>query len=461
MTISIIVRTKNEERWMKPLFDGIQRQIVDEDVEVILVDNNSEDRTVEKALAHNPNTKVVKIRDFLPGKAINDGVRASSGRYIVVVSAHCPPVNETWLASMKQNLQSDDTVAGVYGRQVPVPFTAPIDKRDLLITFGLDRKIQVKDSFFHNANSMIPREIWEKFPFDETVANIEDRLWGQQVIENGYKIIYEPEAEVFHYHGIHQSNKNNRVNNIINILESSIPDFKSGKSETPFDPDNLEVCCLIPIRKDDTTIGSNRQLIERTVASAQACTLIDQIHVTTDSHEIAALCRDLGVTKVHLRSSYQSSVLEGGVAVRADEVLATLISDLENSGYLPDILVPIETLYPFRTSALLSDVIKRLLAGGFDTVVAGYEEFRPVWSDSDGMMKKLGGQEAQRNDRSPLLIGLPSLACATYPSVLRLGSRMGKEVALSKVQDPISRIEVRTEEEFQLFKDLLSLRKVT
>lgn len=455
MTISIIIRTKNEERWIRPLFDGIARQDVDEDIEIILVDNNSNDKTVERAIAYHSNLKVVNIDDFLPGKAINDGIRASCGEFIVIVSAHCPPVQDDWLSKMKQGLVEDENFAGVYGRQVPVPFSSPTDKRDLLITFGLDRRIQIKDSFFHNANSMISREIWEKYPFDESVKNIEDRIWGQRVIEAGYKILYEPEAEVFHYHGIHQSNKNNRVNNIIRILESNIPKFKLAKDQTPLNPRNLEVCALIPIRKEDQTAGSSFELIERTVSCAQDCPLITQIHVTTDSKSIAEFCIDLGVTTAALRNNKDSQDYLPQDA-RADQVLASLLKDLEASGYLPDVVLPLETLYPFRSPKLLTDVIERLLIGGFDTVMAGYEEYRPVWSDQDGVMRKIDNHQIQRDLRSPFLIGLPSLACATFPSVLRAGNRIGQEVALSKVNDPLASIEVRTIEQLSLLKDLLS-----
>ena len=84
-----------------------------------------------------------------------------------------------------------------------------VDKRDLLTIFGLDKKIQLKDTFFHNANSAFRREIWKKIPFNEKITNIEDRLWGEKVISNGLKIIYEPAASVYHFHGVHQNlNKN-------------------------------------------------------------------------------------------------------------------------------------------------------------------------------------------------------------------------------------------------------------
>ena len=45
----------------------------------------------------------------------------------------------------------------------------------------------------------------EKIPFDENVEHIEDRIWAHKVINKGYKLIYEPEAAVFHWHGINQN----------------------------------------------------------------------------------------------------------------------------------------------------------------------------------------------------------------------------------------------------------------
>ena len=94
------------------------------------------------------------------------------------------------------------------------------DKRDLLTVFGIEKKIQKKETFFHNANSAFSKEIWKKFPFDELTTNIEDRIWGQKVINSGYKIIYEPKASVFHWHGIHQDMDPQRCSNVVKILES-------------------------------------------------------------------------------------------------------------------------------------------------------------------------------------------------------------------------------------------------
>ena len=158
--VSIIVRTKNEEKWISLCLGAIRKQRYN-NFEIILVDNNSTDKTIEKAKIFD--VKLVHIDDFIPGKAINDGIRASDGEYIVCISGHCIPTNEFWLEKIVADL-NDQEIGGVYGRQEPMSFTNPLDKRDLLTVFGLDKKIQIKDYFFHNANSAFRREVREKVP---------------------------------------------------------------------------------------------------------------------------------------------------------------------------------------------------------------------------------------------------------------------------------------------------------
>ena len=64
--ISIIIRTKNEEKWIVQTIRQIKKQTY-RDFEIILVDNNSSDKTVEKAKNEYPPIKLVMINDFLPG----------------------------------------------------------------------------------------------------------------------------------------------------------------------------------------------------------------------------------------------------------------------------------------------------------------------------------------------------------------------------------------------------------
>ena len=142
--VSIIVRSKNEENWIGDCLHAIRNQSY-KNIEIILVDNMSDDKTVAKALEYD--IHLVEIDKFLPGKAINDGIRASKGEYIVCISAHCIPTDKTWLENLMSPL-SDEKIVGVYGRQLPMNFTSALDKRDLAIVFGLDSRVQTKDGFF-------------------------------------------------------------------------------------------------------------------------------------------------------------------------------------------------------------------------------------------------------------------------------------------------------------------------
>ena len=47
---------------------------------------------------------------------------------------------------------------------------------------------------------MIRKDLWENYKFDESIEAWEDIKWAKQVQSEGYKIIYEPETAVHHYH---------------------------------------------------------------------------------------------------------------------------------------------------------------------------------------------------------------------------------------------------------------------
>ena len=102
--ISIIIRTKNEERWIGHCLKSVFSQEID-NFEVIIVDNNSSDNTLAIAKRY-PVKTVVNIDKFAPGKAINDGIRASSGKFIVCLSAHCIPKRTDWLLNLLKNLNT-------------------------------------------------------------------------------------------------------------------------------------------------------------------------------------------------------------------------------------------------------------------------------------------------------------------------------------------------------------------
>tara|TARA_B100002051_G_scaffold274235_1_gene314891 strand:- start:32 stop:1375 length:1344 start_codon:yes stop_codon:yes gene_type:complete len=422
--VSIIIRTKNEERWLEHCLSAIAEQTL-KDFEIILVDNNSDDWSVK--IAKKYTKKIVNVTDFFPGKAINEGIRASSGEYIVIVSGHCIPKNNQWLKKLIDPFLKDKTklLAGVYGRQEPLSSSSPLDKRDLTVVFGLDERIQKKDSFFHNANSALPRRIWEKFPFDENTTNIEDRLWGAEVTKNGYHIFYTPEASVYHYHGINQGGKIDRAEKIVKIIETlegpavSLSNIVRNK---------LNIIGLIPL-KGSATIYNNENLLIKSIEFLKSSKLVEEVYISTDNEHTANLAKKNGASAPFIRPSYLSSP-----SVGLPEVLKFSLDEIEKIRKV-DLVVIIEENYPFRPDGLVDNLINSIIEGGYDTVCASIIEERSIWLDENERITAIGDSlmESRKIKNEKVHINLFGLGAVTYVDNIRRKNILTNKVGLSPV----------------------------
>lgn len=430
--ISIIIRTKNEERWIGLCLNAVFAQSYTV-FEVILVDNNSTDRTVAKAKEFD--VKVVNIDKFKPGAAINLGVRTSVGEYIVCLSGHCIPVNDQWLYRLVSSFDNDERIAGVCGRQEPMSFTPDIDKRDLLIAFGLDQRVQVKDSFFHNANSMIRREVWAEYPFDEEVSNIEDRVWSDQVLKAGYKIIYQPEASVYHYHGIHHMGNQTRCTSVVKILEPIVNHAFQSK-DTIIDIEKLNIVAVIPVRGENLELA-RKPLFEYSINHAKQSKYIKKIVVSTDDGQIASQAELLGAEVPFLRDEEHSRF-----DVILEKLMQYVLQELEKRGVFPDIFVMLEITFHFRDSSLIDQLIYELVVKGLDTVIPAKKDYNSCWMEQDGSYKRIDEGYIPRQLKKPVYTGIKGLGCVTHADVVRQGQLFGEKVGIYEVTNPILFMEV-------------------
>jgi len=442
--VSIIVRTKNEERWITQCLDSVYRQNYGE-IEVILVDNDSTDDTLRRASLFP--VKVVSISNYLPGLALNQGIRSSSGEIIVCLSAHCVPLDEDWLENLVSPLSAAN-IAGVYGKQEPVQFSSDEDKRDLITVFGLDEKLQIKDPFFHNANSALLRSTWNRFPFDESVSNLEDRVWGQRMIDAGKQLLYTPLAKVSHWHGIHQGMNPTRTRGVLRVIESL------GHDKTDFqssDPNNLNICSIIPIRSSSIS-ASSHYLLGLAIEASLSSEFVNRTIVATDDLEIADLAKSFGAEVPFMRPM---SLSDTNVDVM--EVIRFSLESLESEGSVLDLIVLLEATYPFRSRTLIDDMINKLLTEGLDTVMAGKPEERTIWTKNHHELNPVVEPFVPRNTRlSKGVVGLLGLGLVTRPVAIRQNSVLIENVGVSEIDDQLSSIEIRTEEQAISFKPIIN-----
>lgn len=456
--ISLIIRTHNEEKWIGECLRRVREQTVS-DFEVILVDNLSTDKTVEKAKNICPNITLVQIDDYLPGKALNKGIRASSGDFFVCLSAHCIPVDETWLEQLRSTFDEHSNVAGVYGRQVPIESSDPIDKRDLLRTFGPEKRVQTQDTFFHNANSMIPREVWEDHPFDEDVTNIEDQIWANEVLNEGYKIVYEPEAAVYHHHGINQGNDKERMRNVVRTMENNVllneDDLAAGLDANPLNPNETDIVAFIPIRQQtEYGVDTNEALIRETLQATTNSEYIDDAFITTDTKHMAENASEWGASDAIIRPKELSKQ-----DVEVVDVYKYTLEQLEDDGRYPDLVVTVDITHPFRPEGFLDNLILYLIENGHDTVVPTYPEYRPSWIERNEQLEHLN-ESPTRFERNPVHIGLFSLGTVMYPHVLRKKDRLAGDLGTYEVENPLATIEIRKREDLKYWERLSDLPNI-
>ena len=447
--VSIIIRTKNEDNWLEACLKSISLQSY-KNYEIIIVDNGSKDRTLE--IAKKYETKIVKIKKFIPGKAINDGIKASNGKIIVCLSAHCIPTNNNWLKNLIKPLINKN-IAGCYGRQKPLAYSSVFDKRDLLTLFGLDVKIHKKDPFFHNANSAFTKSIWKKFPFDEKVTNIEDRIWASEVLNKKYIIKYEPEASVFHYHGVNQDRDYERCSKVVNILEKLFDNYENENiSNNQIDLKNLKICAIIPLRGETTKI-KNKSNLEYTINSMKKSKYLSKIVVSTDNNNTRKEAIRLGAESPFLRPKNLSQNFSDIISV-ANHTL----DKIEKKGEKFNLVFLATSDYPFRDHLMYDLMIEKLVHSGLKTIVSASDIRSGIWlqnkknSEKKQIIDPNIPHLAKEEDTLKVSIGH---GCLTYPSLIRSNNIFQHKYDFFVSDSSVSHLEISNQEDFKKIEKVL------
>lgn len=207
MDASIIILTKNAGEGFATLLRSLRSQKFDGSYEVLIIDSGSTDDTL--AVARSFPTKITRIKpeEFHHGKTRNLGAELASGRILVYITQDALPLNDNWLQKLTEDLQ-ELQVAMVVGRQIPWQTTKPPEKFFYSYYFP-EHKIQVvrgasdyyrDNMFISNVNSAIKREVCRKFKFSENIILAEDKEFAKRLLLAGWKVVYRPDAVVYHAH---------------------------------------------------------------------------------------------------------------------------------------------------------------------------------------------------------------------------------------------------------------------
>lgn len=212
--ITVIIPVRNGEATLEKCLLALEKQTIAEQLEIIILDSCSTDKSVAIAIKHN--AKVVSIANgtFNHGLTRNVGVQHSNGRllYFTVQDAYLAENNQ--LEKMAAHFRDKELQAIVGMQAIPndidknparwfkrisVPVVTYYHYSPILFS-GLSSKDKLTVvSVWDDVNAMYCKTAIEAIPFRETDF-AEDKFWAIDALEAGYKIAFDPGLVVYHYH---------------------------------------------------------------------------------------------------------------------------------------------------------------------------------------------------------------------------------------------------------------------
>lgn len=199
--ISIILRNRNENEYIGFALQSICDHIPD--AEVIVIDNNSSDDSLDVVTLFNTrlDISVVNIDNYTPGRSLNKAVGLCTNDTILVLSAHSQ-VTKMDLGYVQQQLK---THCAVFGNQTPIYRGKRINKRYIWSHFVDSEVVNMHSTiedrpFLHNAFCFYNKSDLIETPFDEELSTKEDRYWAIDILKEGKSYLYTPQIEVNHYY---------------------------------------------------------------------------------------------------------------------------------------------------------------------------------------------------------------------------------------------------------------------
>ncbi len=198
---SIIVPAYNSEHTLAFCLQALTGQTLPKELyEIIVVDDGSADSTPEIACRFN--VRYISQKNSGPASARNAGVSVAVGDIILFTDSDCVP-NQNWLEKMVKPF-SDPNVAGVKGcyrtRQTElIARFAQMEFEDRYDLLSKSRYIDMVDTY----SAAFRKEVFlEMRGFDTGFpkANNEDTELSYRLAAHGYRMVFSPDAVVFHTH---------------------------------------------------------------------------------------------------------------------------------------------------------------------------------------------------------------------------------------------------------------------
>ena len=229
MDLSVIIVNYNVKEFLQNLLHSIEKSSSNISKEIIVIDNASDDGSVEVIKEKFPSIKLIENKiNFGFGRANNQGLAISKGKYILFINPDCIVSEDTVINMISffeshtecglagcKILNSDGTLQLACRRSFPGPWTSFTKVTGLSNLFPKSRIFARYNLTYLDENKtyevdavsgsfmMIRREVYEKVGgFDEQFFMYgEDLDLCYRIQKSGFKVFYVHTTQVIHYKG--------------------------------------------------------------------------------------------------------------------------------------------------------------------------------------------------------------------------------------------------------------------
>ena len=239
--VTLIIPTRDRVEILKNCINGILNETEYENLEIIIVDNNSkEEKTLEyfKEISENKKVRILKVAgEFNYSRLNNFAVKEANGEYLAFLNNDLEIIDKNWLKEMiysalqekvgavgaklyyrNNTVQHAGCVTGIYGVAGHIYKHQPKNSTGHFGRLILEHEVSVvtgaclvipKDAF-NEVNGFDEKEL--KVSYNDVDICLKLRL-------KGYKVIFNPFAELYHLESISRGNDETKEKRELNRYE--------------------------------------------------------------------------------------------------------------------------------------------------------------------------------------------------------------------------------------------------
>ena len=248
---------------------------------------------------------------------------------------------------------------------------------------------------------------------------------GEKVISEGFRLIYEPDAAVYHHHGLHQGNKRERVKGVVSILEN-VDAESINKLPEVLSPGQINVSALIPIKGTKNLDKKNARQLEVVINQLKESNFVSSIYCLAYNEELA---------KKNKVKFLDRSKIKGSDSMSLKKIISNSLFLIEEMGDFPDSIIYVNYDYINRPNSIFDEIIKFAQSNGFDTVFPGLVDYGNYWYSDGETYKQTDSSLRLRKDRDPLYRALYGLGYFISSWLIRTENIFGGKIGILKLKD--------------------------